>query len=177
MVPIFFAYFALVSIVAGILTVSLRNPVHCGIALLALLGHVAGLFVLLHAEFVAAVQVIIYAGAILILYLFVLMLLNLKTEERYVHRRHAWSIVGVGALTVELLMVLLAARFDGAKGPATVEAVEEIGNSMAIGIVMFSEYLLLFEIVGVFLLGAIVGAIVLAKTPSHADLSGDERSS
>ena len=91
MVQIFFAYFALVSIAAGILTVSLRSPVHCGIALLALLGHVAGLFVLLHAEFVAVVQIIIYAGAILILYLFVLMLLNLKTEERYFHRRHAWS--------------------------------------------------------------------------------------
>ena len=121
MVSIFFAYFALVSIVAGVLTVSLRNPVHCGIALLALLGHVAGLFVLLHAEFVAVVQIIIYAGAILILYLFVLMLLNLKTEERYFHRRHAWYITGVGALTVELLLVLLASRFGGAKGPATVE--------------------------------------------------------
>lgn len=169
MVPVFFAYFALVSIAAGILTVSLRNPVHCGIALLALLGHVAGLFVLLHAEFVAVVQIIIYAGAILILYLFVLMLLNLKSDERYFHRRHAWYIVGVGALTVELLLVLLASRFSGVKGPATVEAVEEVGNSMAIGIVMFSDYLLPFEIVGVFLLGAIVGAIVLAKTPSSSE--------
>ncbi len=169
MIPVFFSYFALVSIAAGILTVSLRNPVHCGIALLALLGHVAGLFVLLHAEFVAVVQIIIYAGAILILYLFVLMLLNLKSEERYFHRRHAWYVTGVGALTVELLMVLLASRFSGAKGPATVEAVEEVGNSMAIGIVMFSDYLLPFEIVGVFLLGAIVGAIVLAKAPSSSE--------
>ena len=100
---------------------------------------------------------------------------NLKTEERYFHRRHAWYIMGVGALTVELLLVLLASRFNGAKGPATVEAVEEIGNSMAIGILMFSDYLLPFEIVGIFLLGAIVGAIVLAKTLSPADLSRDER--
>jgi len=165
-----FAYFAFVSIAAGVLTVSLRNPVHCGIALLALLGHVAGLFVLLHAEFVAVVQIIIYAGAILILYLFVLMLLNLKTEERYFHRRHAWYVVGVGALTVELLLVLLASQYGGVKGPAPAEAVEEVGNSMAIGILMFSDYLLPFEIVGIFLLGAIVGAIVLAKTPTRADL-------
>ena len=165
-----FAYFALVSIAAGMLTVSLRNPVHCGIALLALLGHVAGLFVLQHAEFVAVVQIIIYAGAILILYLFVLMLLNLKTEERYFHRRHAWYVVGVGALTVELLLVLLASQYGGVKGPAPAEAVEEVGNSMAIGILMFSDYLLPFEIVGIFLLGAIVGAIVLAKTPTRADL-------
>ena len=81
MTPIFFAYFALVSIVAGVLTVALRNPVHCGIALLALLGHIAGLFVLLHAEFLAVVQIIIYAGAILILYLFVLMLLTSRPRS------------------------------------------------------------------------------------------------
>src|SRR5213592_3357252 len=107
MTPIFFAYFALVSIVAGILTVALRNPVQCGVALLVLLGHIAGLFVLLHAEFLAAVQIIIYAGAILILYLFVLMMLNLKTEERYVHRRYSWYIFGVAAMSVELMVMLL----------------------------------------------------------------------
>lgn len=170
MVPVFFAYFALVSIVAGVLTVALRNPVHCGIALLALLGHIAGLFVLLHAEFLAAVQIIIYAGAILILYLFVLMLLNLKTEERFLHRRYAWYVIGVGGVTVELLMVLMASSYVGVKGTASPDAVVEVGNSTAIGILMFSDYLLPFEIVGVFLLGAIVGAIVLAKTPSRADI-------
>ena len=169
MVPFFFAYFALVCLVAGVLTVALRNPVHCGIALLALLGHMAGLFVLLHAEFLAAVQIIIYAGAILILYLFVLMLLNLKTEERVLHRRYAWYIIGVGAVTVEFLLVLLASSYAGVKGDAA-EAVQAVGNSTAIGILMFSDYLLPFEIVGVFLLGAIVGAIVLAKTPAQADL-------
>ena len=169
MVPFFFVYFALVCVAAGVLTVALRNPVHCGIALLALLGHMAGLFVLLNAEFLAAVQIIIYAGAILILYLFVLMLLNLKTEERVLHRRYAWYIIGAGAVTVELLLVLLASSYAGVQGEAT-EAVQAVGNSTAIGILMFSDYLLPFEIVGVFLLGAIVGAIVLAKTPAQADL-------
>ena len=175
MVPVFFAYFAGVSVVAGILTVALRNPVHCGIALLALLGHIAGLFVLLHAEFLAAVQVIIYAGAILILYLFVLMLLNLKTEERYLHRRYAWYMIGAGAVAVELVLLLLTSGYTGIKGEATAEAVAKIGNSTAIGVLMVSDYLLPCEIVGVFLLGAIVGAIVLAKTPGRADLSGEER--
>lgn len=170
MTAFFFGYFALVSIAAGVLTVALRNPVQCGIALLVLLGHVAGFFVLLHAEFLAAVQIIIYAGAILILYLFVLMLLNLKTEERYLHRRYAWTVLGVGGLSLELLVLLLASTYTARPGPATPEVVEQIGNSTAIGVVMFSDYLLQFEIVGVFLLGAIVGAIVLAKTPSRADL-------
>jgi hypothetical protein len=84
---VFFAYFAVVSIVAGILTVALKNPVQCGLALLALLLHVSGLFVMLNAEFLWAVQVIVYAGAILVLYLFVLMLLNLKTDDRYFHAK------------------------------------------------------------------------------------------
>jgi len=170
MLPVFFAYFALVSVVSGILTVALRNPVQCGIALLSLLGHIAGLFVLLNAEFLAAVQIIIYAGAILILYLFVLMMLNLKTEERYLHRRYAWYVLGVAVITVELMLMLLASNYAGVKGSATVEVVQQVGNSTAIGILMFSDYLLPFEIVGVFLLGAIVGAIVLTKNPTRADI-------
>src|SRR3989441_11585573 len=108
MTPIFFSYFALVSIAAGVLTVALRNPVHCGIALLALLGHMAGLFGLLHAEFLAVVQIIIYAGAILILYLFFLLLLNLKTEGRDFHHRHSLYMGGGGALVVLLLSWLLS---------------------------------------------------------------------
>ena len=96
---IIFAYFATVSIVAGIMTVAFRSPVHCGLALLTLLLHVAGFFVLLNAEFLFAVQIIVYAGAILVLYLFVLMLLNLKTEEQYLHRKYAFLLfVGVGIL-------------------------------------------------------------------------------
>ena len=92
MVLVFFAYFALASIAAGVLTVALRHPVHCGIALLALLVHVSGLFVLLNAEFIWAMQVIAYAGAILVLYLFVLMLMNLKTDDRYLHSSYLYFL-------------------------------------------------------------------------------------
>jgi len=169
MVPFFFAYFALVSILAGVLTVSLRHPVQCGLALLTLLLHVAGLFVLLNAEFLFAVQIIVYAGAILVLYLFVLMLLNLKTEERYLHARYAVILFATIAILGELLVLLLRSPFSGAKGDAPAEAVLKDGASYAVGIKMFSDYLLPFEIVGVFLLGAIIGAIVLAKTPTAAD--------
>lgn len=160
-----FIYFATVSIVAGVLTVSLRNPVHCGLALLTLLLHVAGLFVLLNAEFLFAVQIIVYAGAILVLYLFVLMLLNLKTEEQHMHKKAALLLfVGAGILG-ELLILLLQSPYGGIKGTATPDLLLETGPSHAIGLTMFSDYLLLFEIVGVFLLGAVIGAIVLAKTP------------
>ena len=165
---VLFTYFATVSIVAGVMTVAFRNPVHCGLALLTVLLHVAGFFVLLNAEFLFAVQIIVYAGAILVLYLFVLMLLNLKTEEQYLHRKYAFLLfVGVGILG-ELLILMLQSSYGGAKGTASPQVVLETGPSHAVGITMFSDYLLLFEIVGVFLLGAIIGAIVLAKTPTIA---------
>ena len=165
MVVLFFSYFALVSMAAAVLTVTLKNPVHCGLALLALLLHVSGLFVLLNAEFLWAVQVIVYAGAILVLYLFVLMLLNLKTDERYLHSSFLYFLVPAVLGASYVLFLLLRSPFSGVKGDAPTVAVLQDGNTVAIGIKMFSDYLLQFEIVGIFLLGAIIGAIVLAKTP------------
>ena len=88
---------------------------------------------------------------------------------------YSYILVIASALTVELLLVLLTSRYSGMKGPATIKAVEAVGNSTAIGILMFSDYLLPFEIVGVFLLGAIVGAIVLAKTPTPSEVRGGDR--
>ena len=173
MVSIFFAYFALVSIVAAALTVSLRHPVHCGLALLTLLLHVSGLFVLLNAEFIWAVQVIVYAGAILVLYLFVLMLLNLKTDERYLHSSYPYLIVPAALGSLYVLYLLVQSPFEGAKGDAPATAILEGGDTYAVGIKMFSDHILQFEIVGIFLLGAIIGAIVLAKAPKPiGDVSG-----
>ncbi len=170
---VFFAYFAVVSIVAGILTVALKNPVQCGLALLALLLHVSGLFVMLNAEFLWAVQVIVYAGAILVLYLFVLMLLNLKTDDRYFHARTPYLLAPAVIGLIYLLFLLLRSPFSGSRGDASTAAVLLNGDAHAVGIKMFSDYLLQFEIIGVFLTGAIVGAIVLAKTPKSIETRRD----
>jgi len=175
MISVFFAYFALMSMAAGVLTVALKNPVHCGLALLALLLHVSGLFVLLNAEFLWAVQVVVYAGAILVLYLFVLMLLNLKTEERYFHNTYLYFLVPTVLGSLYVLALLLKSPYAGTKGDAPAAAILEEGGTYAVGMKMFSEYLLQFEIVGVFLLGAIIGAIVLAKTPKPIDENMHER--
>ncbi len=169
MIVLFFVYFSIVSILAGAMTVALKNPVHCGMALLAVLLHVSGLFILLNAEFLWAVQVIVYAGAILVLYLFVLMLLNLKTEERYFHRAAYWFLGPTLAGSAYLIAVLFGSPWGGAKGDAPTEVILQTTDTTAIGLKMFSDYLLQFEIVGVFLLGAVIGAIVLAKTPSQID--------
>jgi NADH-quinone oxidoreductase subunit J len=165
MVLVFFTYFALVSIAAGVLTVALKHPVHCGLALLTLLLHVSGLFILLNAEFLWAVQLIVYAGAILVLYLFVLMLLNLKTDDRYFHSTYLYFLPPAAIGSLYVLILLFRSPFAGAKGDAPTATVLHNGDTYAVGIKMFSDYLLQFEIVGVFLLAAVIGAIVLAKTP------------
>lgn len=170
---LFFGYFAVVSIVAGILTVALKNPVQCGLALLALLLHVSGLFVMLNAEFLWAVQVIVYAGAILVLYLFVLMLLNLKTDDRYFHARTPYLLAPAVIGLIYLLFLLIRSPFSGSRGDASTAAVLLNGDAHAVGIKMFSDYLLQFEIIGVFLTGAIVGAIVLAKAPRSIETRRD----
>jgi len=170
---VFFAYFAVVSIVAGILTVALKNPVQCGLALLALLLHVSGLFVMLNAEFLWAVQVIVYAGAILVLYLFVLMLLNLKTDDRYFHARTPYLLAPAVIGLIYLLFLLIRSPFSGSRGDASTAAVLLNGDAHAVGIKMFSDYLLQFEIIGVFLTGAIFGAIVLAKAPKSIETRRD----
>jgi NADH-quinone oxidoreductase subunit J len=159
----FFYYFAGATIISAVLTVALRSPVYCGISLLSMLLHVAGLFVLLNAEFIAAVQVIIYAGAILVLYLFVLMLLNLKTEERFLHSRYAIILFFAFLIGGEFLLAVLRAPFSAKVGEISAEKIVEMGHTQTIGMAIFNNYLLPFEIVGVFLLGGIIGAIVLAK--------------
>jgi NADH-quinone oxidoreductase subunit J len=161
-----FYYLAAVTIVSGVLTITLRSPVHCGLALVAMLVHMAGFFVLLNAEFIAAVQVIVYAGAILVLYLFVIMLLNLKTDERVFHKRY----IGIGLITIAIIaqaaVLILRSPYAGLTGDATPDVIQGVGHTKAIGIVMFRDYILPFELIGIYLLAAIVGAIVLAKTPS-----------
>lgn len=164
-----FYYLAAVTIVTGVLAISLRSPVHCGLSLVAMLIHMAGFFVLLNAEFIAAVQVIVYAGAILVLYLFVIMLLNLKSDERVFHKRYIGTGLITIAIIVQVAVLVFRSPFAGMPGEATADVVLGVGQTKAIGIVMFRDYLLPFELIGLYLLAAIVGAIVLAKTPAASD--------
>lgn len=159
---IFFYYLAFASVSSAILTIGLRNPVYCGLSLLSLLFHIAGFFILLHAEFLAAVQVIVYAGAILVLYLFVLMLLNLKTEERHLHKRFAIYLFFGFLVAGQGLSWLLKSPFAGRPGNIPIHKMDAFGHSHTIGMVLFDQYFLPFEIIAVFLLGAVIGAVVLA---------------
>jgi len=160
---VFFFYFAFVIALASILVVTLRNPIYSALSLLIMFFHVAGLYVTLHAEFLAAVQIVVYAGAILVLYLFVVMLLNLKQDERY-HRQ--WPVAGlIGlALVIEGLVLTIAKGLTAPPAPITKEtAVEGLGNTEALGDVLYSTYLFPFEVASLILLVAMIGAIILAK--------------
>lgn len=164
MAQLFFFYLAGVIVLTSILVVALRNPVYSVLSLLIMFFHVAGLYVTLHAEFVAAVQIIVYAGAILVLYLFVVMLLNVRREDRYHAQFPLGALLGVMILTEVVL--LLSQHGDTSvptAPPAVAPPAPAAGNTEAIGEVLFSTYVFPFEVASLILLAAMIGAIVLAK--------------
>ena len=135
------------------------------LALLVMFFHVAGLFVTLHAEFLAIIQILVYAGAILVLYLFVVMLLNLKREEHF----HSQLIVGLFlgcVLFAEAVLLVLKGETTlgqnlSATGTAPIELTQ--GNTESIGELLYSTYLFPFEVASLILLVAMVGAVILTK--------------
>jgi NADH-quinone oxidoreductase subunit J len=161
MEQLFFFYFALVIATSSVLVVALRNPIYSALSLLIMFFHVAGLYVTLHAEFLAAVQVIVYAGAILVLYLFVVMLLNLKQDDRYHRQSPAAAAVGSILALEAVMLTLLKGRATAVNPPAPGTA--GLGNTEALGDVLYSTYLFPFEVASVILLVAMIGAIILAK--------------
>ena len=161
---LFFGYCALMIITSGILAISLRNPVHCVLMVLVLFFHMAGLYLTLNAEFLAAVQIIVYAGAILVLYLFVLFLVSLREElhlTAFVPNAWLGRIIAAG-LAVGLIAVIPAFTL-GEKGAWTIEAIRELTHTKAMGQELYSTYLLPFEIAGLILLVALIGGLVLAR--------------
>ncbi|MBP6264963.1 MAG: NADH-quinone oxidoreductase subunit J [Nitrospira sp.] len=158
---IFFFYFAAVIAGTSILVVALRNPVYSALSLLIMFFHVAGLYITLHAEFLAAVQIVVYAGAILVLYLFVVMLLSIKSEERYHNQLPVAGLLGV-VLCTEVILLVIQSR-TGAAAPAASDLVEGPGNTEMIGEALYSTYLFPFEVASLILLVAMIGAIILAK--------------
>jgi NADH-quinone oxidoreductase subunit J len=162
-----FAFFFLATVIAicAILVVAFRNPVYSVISLLVMFFHIAALFVSLHAEFLAAVQIIVYAGAILVLYLFVVMLLNLKYDDSY--QRQVWMGVGLGAVALAEVVYLISSAGVGRTplptGASQVVAATPHGNTEMIGRLLYTKYLFPFEVASLILLVAMIGAILLAK--------------
>ena len=162
MAVVLFSYFATVIVITGLMVVGLRKPIYSALSLLVLFFHVAGIYLLLDAEFIFAVQVIAYAGAILVLYLFVVMLLDVKAEEGY-HRQLVIGLLLAFALIGEIIYILSESTF-GEGHIASIKTIDPLpGTTESIGHLLFTRYLFPFEVASIILLVAMIGAIFLAK--------------
>ena len=158
---IFFYIFAGLSVGSAILVISFRSALSSAIALIGSLFGVACLFALLGAHFLAAMQVLVYAGAIMVLFVFVIMLLDLGKEELSRIKMTFASVVGI--LVGGYLGVLLFMRLGFLSDPFPPEMAAGFGTVREVGRLLFVDYLIPFEVVSVLLLIAIVGVVVLAK--------------
>ena len=160
-----FWYLAAASVLSAALAVTRRKPVHSMLWVLALFLHVAGIFVLLSAEFLAAVQVVVYAGAILVFYIFVVMLLDIPDEaSRPRYGRH-WPFAAAVAASFAALPFLAEEGSFAPAAAATTPAVDEpaLGSVAGIGHALFGPFALPFELASLILLAAIIGAVALAR--------------
>ncbi len=163
MIPALFVGFSAVLLASALMVVLHRNPITSALFLVVALCALAGIYILMHAEFIGMVQVIVYAGAIMVLFLFVIMYLNLGRDlERgaviLLRRMIGWI---VGALVVVQGALLFAGRW--AMGPVSQAPEPAVGNTRALGQALYSRYLYPFEITSLVLLVAMVGAIVISK--------------
>lgn len=166
-----FVIFAALAVASAIVVVAHKSPIYSTMSLVLTLFSVAVLFVLLGAPFLAALQILVYAGAIVVLFLFVIMLLNIQAEEmpQAAQGAQRWLAV-LGAAVFAGFMVILFWRTGS---PGTQPLTEELVALKSLARTLFSEYLLPFEIVGLLLLVAVVGATVAARKPAEADTTED----
>lgn len=155
-----------ITIVAALLMVTRRNPVHSALWLIVAFFSLAIIYLSLNAQFIAVAQVIVYAGAIMMLILFVIMLIYLETEQELTAKITGAKIIG-SFITVILLLEVVAAvlsfRVTGKKGTFTPEVLANVGNVKSVGMVLYGKYMFPFEIASILLLVGIVGAVVLSK--------------
>ena len=152
----------------GVLVVTARNTVHCVVFLVANFLCVAMIYVMLGAEFLAIIQVLVYAGGIVVLYLFVVMLVNLKRgpDAAPVRRRQSrvgFVLAAVMLAEISAILVYSAARPASAVAAAAATPLQTVGNTEVVGMLLYTDYLIPFEVASMLLLVAMIGAILLAK--------------
>ncbi len=162
-----YTMFCVFAAIAALGVVSLKNPVSAAFCLIMVLLNVSGIFAFQQANFVAAVQVLVYAGAIMVLFMFVIMLLSIESVAHDYPESKLLIIAPVILAFVFLctmVIVLIHGHASPQQGNYTVEAIQQNGgNIRVVSEVMFSDYILPFQIVGALLMFAVVGAITLAK--------------
>ena len=159
-----FYVFAAVATAAGVMVISARNPVHSVLFLILAFFNAAGLFVLLGAEFLAMLLVVVYVGAVAVLFLFVVMMLDInfaELREGFLQYLPIGALVGV-VLLAELALIAGSWAFSGGDGEAPLPVPDEkMTNTHTLGHVLYTDYIYLFQAAGLVLLVAMIGAIVL----------------
>ena len=167
---VFFFLFAGLAIASAISLVYHKNPLYSAVSLIGVFIALACIYITLAAPFIAAVQILVYAGAIMVLVVFVIMLLNLE-DDNALNRLKYLYFVG-GGLGVILLVQTFFVFYAVMKAPKhTVNQTETVGKTLNIGASMYTEYLLPVEIVGVLLLMAIIGGVIMARRLSQRELN------
>jgi len=158
--PIAFLILAALTIGSGLMVVFARNPIYSVLWLIICFFSITGHYVLLDAHFLAAVNLIVYTGAIMVLFLFVIMLLNLNKETE----PHKPMVLKAAAiLSGCLLMIVLAASLQGYSQQTPALVAEDFGTAKAIGRVLFTDFLLPFEVASILFITAMVGSVILGK--------------
>ncbi len=151
------------AVVSALLLVTNKRPVRAAMSLIATMSFLAGLYVLLDAHLIAVLQLIVYAGAIMVLFLFVIMLLNIEEKEgRLAGTALLLQLIAVVVVGLVFVLMVSVVKLSSPVLPFG-EAAAQFGTTKAVGKMLFTEYLLPFEIASVLLLAAIVGAVILAK--------------
>jgi len=170
---ILFYIFGAITLVSAILVITQKNVVHSAVFLASTLLSVAGLFLTLHAEFLAGVQVIVYVGGILVLFVFVIMLISLErsTSERQFSRQWMIALIAAAALIAEFGYGIYKGKDSFVLPVPEAQAAADTltGNTQVVGTALFTTFLLPFEIASILLLVAIVGAVVLAKRKTQVN--------
>jgi NADH-quinone oxidoreductase subunit J len=159
-----FLVLAATTLVSAVLVITQRNPVHCVIWLVVTLFSVGGIYLMLHAEFLFAVQVILYVGGIMVLFLFVVMLVNLDVAAKQAQFRRKWQLALLTAIVLlgELTYGLVKGK-QGFNLPAAPAVASQEGNTQLVGRALYQTYMLPVEIASILLLVAMVGAVIMAK--------------
>ena len=164
--PFFFYLLSAIAILSALAVITRRNPVHSAVSLIFTLLSVAGLYLMLYAPFVAGVQIILYVGGIVVLFLFVIMLVNLERASHEHQFNSQWVVGLIAAGVLAALFVFVYLKADALNDSVLARApiaLQEGMNTQQVGLMLYGQYMFPFEIASLLLLVAIIGAVVMAK--------------
>ena len=156
----FFYFLSALTVISGLLVITRKNPVHSALALIVSL--LAALYLMLYAPFVAGVQIILYAGGIMVLFLFVIMLVNIEKSQKEEQFNKQWLVGLAAAIALGALFVFVFVKGRGLFPDRAIQMPEQ-SNTQQVALLLYGNYMFAFEIASLLLLVAVIGAVVMAK--------------